>query len=110
MTMKNKNIGDELIESLTQARDLLRAGRTTQLSRRLVKQVPPPQHYTSAAVQEVRTKLNVSQAVFAEILGVSTVLVQAWEQGKRQPSHLACRLLDVISRDLATWRRFANAA
>lgn len=108
--MKRKNVADELIASLTQARDLLRAGRAEQLSRRMVRQVPPPHIYTSAAVQELRGNLNVSQAIFADVLGVSTVLVQAWEQGKRRPSHLACRLLDVISRDLPAWRRFADAA
>jgi len=41
----------------------------------------------------------MSQAVFAEFLGVSAIPVQGWERGVRTPSPLACRLLDIISKD-----------
>ena len=45
----------------------------------------------------------MSQAVFAEFLGVSAILVQGWERGVRTPSPLACRLLDIIGKDPAAW-------
>jgi hypothetical protein len=40
--------------------------------------------------------LNVSQAVFARLIGVSDVLVRSWERGARQPAPIARRLLDQI--------------
>ena len=64
---------------------------------------PSPGEYSPAAVRALRSKLMLSQAFFAEMLGVSCVLVQGWEQGVRTPSRLACRLLDTISTDPAAW-------
>ena len=45
----------------------------------------------------------VSQPVFASLLGVSAVLEKAWEQGRRVPSPMACRLLDEMNHDPKRW-------
>lgn len=66
-------------------------------------QVADPGHYTAAAVRKLRRTLGVSQPVFAQLMGVSTVLVQSWEQGQRTPSRMARRLLDEIHRDPSHW-------
>ncbi len=62
-----------------------------------------PGSYPPAAVRKLRDALNLSQATFAAALGVSTILLQGWEQGVRKPSALASRLLDTIARDPAAW-------
>jgi len=59
--------------------------------------------HTAASIKQMRLKLEISQAVFAQGLGVSTVLVQSWEQSVREPSPLARRLLDIVRRDPAAW-------
>ncbi len=59
--------------------------------------------HTAASIKQMRLKLEISQAVFAQGLGVSTILVSSWEQGLREPSLLARRLLDIVSRDPAGW-------
>jgi DNA-binding transcriptional regulator YiaG len=59
--------------------------------------------HTPASIKQLRLGLEISQATFARGLGVSTVLVQGWEQGVREPSPLARRLLDIVSRDPAAW-------
>jgi DNA-binding transcriptional regulator YiaG len=59
--------------------------------------------HTPASIKQLRLGLEISQAIFAQGLGVSTVLVQGWEQGVREPSPLARRLLDIVSRDPAAW-------
>jgi DNA-binding transcriptional regulator YiaG len=59
--------------------------------------------HTPASIKQLRLGLQISQAIFAQGLGVSTVLVQGWEQGVREPSPLARRLLDIVSRDPAGW-------
>ncbi len=46
----------------------------------------------------LRRRLDLSQAVFAQVLGVSAVPARKWESGARKPSPLACRLLDLIDR------------
>lgn len=48
-------------------------------------------------VAETRNRLNLSQIKFAEILGVSASAVRSWEQGKRQPSGSAQKLLTLLS-------------
>ena len=65
--------------------------------------VPEPQDYRPADVRRVRRAIGVSQAVFAQFMGVSTVLVQSWEQGQRIPSRMARRLLDEIAREPRRW-------
>jgi glycosyltransferase involved in cell wall biosynthesis len=44
---------------------------------------------------ELRLEGGMSQAVFALLLNVSTKTVQSWEQGNRQPSQAALRLIQV---------------
>ncbi len=64
---------------------------------------PPPSAFPPAAVKKLRGSLGVSQAAFADMLGVSRILAQSWERGVREPSHLARRLLDTIAADPVGW-------
>src|SRR2546429_3352323 len=59
--------------------------------------VQAPGGYRAAAIRALRERLAVSQAVFAQLLGVSQVLVRSWERGARTPTPIACRLLDIIA-------------
>jgi putative transcriptional regulator len=65
--------------------------------------IPQPHEYSPASVKKLRDQLGMSQAVFADLLGVSRVWVQAWERGVRKPSALARRLMDTIRADPASW-------
>lgn len=62
-----------------------------------------PHEYEADDVRQVRRSLNVSQAVFAQILAASIETVESWEQGQRKPSPMACRLLDLIQRHRGHW-------
>lgn len=50
-------------------------------------------------VAAVRNKTGLSQARFAELLGVSVRTLQDWEQGRRAPSGAARTLLMIADRD-----------
>ena len=50
-------------------------------------------------VAKLRLKNGKSQAVFAQVLNVSTKTVQSWEQGQRKRSQAALRLIKVFRRD-----------
>ena len=82
MARKNRNIGAEIIQGL---RELKRGeyGR--------VINVPD--------VATIRQKTGLSQARFAELLGVSVRTLQDWEQGRRAPSGAARTLLMVAARN-----------
>ncbi len=74
---------DELLESVRQ----MKKGRAARLTR-----VP----LTPAA--QARMKVGMTQARFAEILGVSLRTLQDWEQGRREPSGAARTLLRIAER------------
>ena len=65
--------------------------RTHQLPR--PKRIEP---MTPEAIARLRHKLNVSQAVFADLLNVPKVTAISWEKGRRRPTGAALRLLDLI--------------
>src|SRR6266478_6188917 len=49
--------------------------------------------YEPDMVIETRKLLGVDRLVFAMFLGVSAKTVQAWEEGIRPPTKLACRFM-----------------
>lgn len=54
-----------------------------------------PSAASEDAPQAVRAQLNLSQAAFAGLMGVSVRTVQDWEQGRREPSGPAKALLRI---------------
>ena len=49
-------------------------------------------------VAEARHKTGLSQAQFAEVLGISKRTLQEWEQGRRSPSGAARTLIHIAQR------------
>jgi DNA-binding transcriptional regulator YiaG len=62
-------------------------------------EIRDPASYGPAEVRALRGKLGVSVAVFARLVGVTAAQVEHWEQGRRDLSPLARRLLDRIAAD-----------
>jgi putative transcriptional regulator len=56
-------------------------------------------------IRLIRESLGLSQALFADFLGVALATVRSWEQGQREPSSLARRLLGEIRGDPKYWRQ-----
>jgi len=52
----------------------------------------------SSNVGRIRMKSGLSQAQFAEVLGVSKRTLEQWEQGRREPSGAAKTLLKIAER------------
>ena len=106
--VKNKKHGHRAAEDLMYSlRELAKAIEegvplTERFTVRTVS-IPEPSRYSPAAVKKLRDQLGMSQAIFAELLGVSRVWVQGWERGVRQPSPLARRLMDTIRANPAVW-------
>lgn len=72
------------------------------LTERIASLIEEPPEFSKTKIKKVRTKLGVSQSVFARIFGESTSAIQHWEQGKRNMSKSARRLLDLIEKDPET--------
>jgi putative transcriptional regulator len=54
---------------------------------------------TAPSVTSIREKTGLSQARFAQLLGVSVRTLQDWEQGRRAPSGAAKTLLMIAEKN-----------
>lgn len=60
-------------------------------------QVPPPvKPLAPADILNLRSRLGVSQAVFAALLNVPKRTATSWETGARKPSGAALKLLQLV--------------
>ncbi len=82
MAKAKRNIGQEILEGLRQ----LKRGEHGRL-------------ITVPLVSRIRERTRLSQARFAELLGVSVRTLQEWEQGRRAPSGAARTLLLIAAKN-----------
>ena len=61
------------------------------------------------AAAEARAKSGLSQAEFAQLLGVSSRTLQDWEQGRREPTGAARMLLKVAVQHPKILRALSDA-
>lgn len=89
---KSRDVGQEILHGI---RDV-KAGR---IGRR----------YTTGSypIVRAREKSGLSQAKFAELLGVSVRTLQDWEQGRREPNAAAKTLIKVAELNPAVLRKIA---
>jgi putative transcriptional regulator len=95
----NDNIAKEIAESLKELNADLRSGEEISNKydlRRVVLDLEP-ESYVSDDVKRVRKLLNASQAIFAQLLGVSVRSVQKWERNEQPPCTMAARFMDEIA-------------
>jgi DNA-binding transcriptional regulator YiaG len=100
---KGKNVDsfrDQMALAVVELQSIVKSKATPTDNGRLTIRtyaVDEPADYGAKDVKKIRTTLNVSQAVFARMVGVSDVLVRSWENGARVPAPVARRLLDQMS-------------
>jgi|SRR5208283_1118775 len=58
----------------------------------------PVKKLTPTAIRRIRTKADVSQAVLAAHLNVTTGIVSKWERGEKVPSGPAAKLLALVAK------------
>ena len=83
--MSGRDIGLEILEGIKEIK-AYKAGKVNLKTHELKEPSSP---------QAIRKRLNLSQAAFAGLMGVSLRTVQDWEQGRRQPSGPAKSLLRI---------------
>jgi DNA-binding transcriptional regulator YiaG len=102
---KKESFAEQLLKGAREAaahasgdREVVRASSVTRraLTAREVT-LPPPERPSPTRIREIRDALDVSQAVFGELLNVSRSTVRAWEQGQRSPDGASLRLLEVAA-------------
>ena len=61
--------------------------------------VAPIPDIDSDEVKSIRNSLNMTQVIFAAVMGVSVKTVEAWESGTNTPSGTARRMLYMLKTD-----------
>ena len=61
--------------------------------------IAPVPDMESSRVKEIRKSLNMTQFMFAAVMGVSVKTVEAWEAGTNTPSGPARRMLSLLQSD-----------
>ncbi len=93
--MANKRLRKELIEGMEA---LTRIGVVDNMTMREFRTdlLEPPPAYSPDEIKEIREGFHVSQSVFALLMNVSLSTVQKWEQGQKEPSASAYKLLEIV--------------
>ncbi len=76
-------------------------GRAKGLDLRKVELPARPRPLKPADIRALREALNASQALFAQLLNVSSNAVESWEQGVRQPRQATLKLLYIARKNPA---------
>ena len=61
--------------------------------------IEPVKKYTNTEIKQIRNKAGMTQATFANYLGVSQKTVEAWELGRTHPTGPAYRLINILDED-----------
>jgi len=92
--MKQKRkLFDELMEGVDAMRRE-REGKITLRTHEIDDQ--PPLEVDAELIRDTRERLNVSRAVFARRLRVSTRTLENWEQGRARPNAQAAALILMV--------------
>ena len=92
---------DELLQSLLGHANHLEGRQQLTMRVRTLSLPSPIKDIKPREIVSIRSRLHVSQPVFATLLNVPVTTARSWEQGKRKPSGAALRLLDIARRQPA---------
>jgi len=95
--VKKSKLERGLLKGLQEALKHEKGQINLRTSHREIPDAPPD--FSKSQVKEIRNELNVSQPVFAQMLGVSDGTVKAWEAGTNEPSGSSARLIQMAERD-----------
>jgi DNA-binding transcriptional regulator YiaG len=98
---KTTAAGRKLTPALRQVFDAVMSGNPHRGMTVREVEIPDPPKFSGSDFKATRAQLGVSVTLFAQLMGVSAKLVEHWEQGRRTPAPLACRLLERINADPA---------
>lgn len=85
---------DDLKEGLQEAIDYeKRVGK----AKTVTFMIEPVKKYSNEDIKKIRNNAGMTQAVFANYMGVSPKTVEAWELGRTHPTGPAYRLLDILA-------------
>ncbi len=68
-------------------------------SKAIVIKEPDFSYIDGKYLRDFRMKMKMSQAVFADYLGVTKKAIEKWEQGKNKVNPVVCRMIYLMEKD-----------
>ena len=101
LQLDRRKLDHKIFEVLLEASRARQRARLQRLARLIGGATAPPRFGPSDGVdvRAVRGLTGLSQAKFAELLGIELATLRNWEQGRRDPTGPARALLRAIHRD-----------
>ena len=93
------SVYDGIMQGLGEALEHTQGKRTLRAT---TIRLEPLKTYDGKAIRQIRHDLEMSQSIFACMMGVSPKTVEAWESGRNTPDGPARRLLSMIETDPKT--------
>jgi putative transcriptional regulator len=90
------SVYESIIKGLNEAIDYEKGTGKARTTKCTVNPVP---EFNAQEIKDVRISLGMTQVTFAEVMGVSTKTVEAWEAGTNKPIGSARRFLSVLKSD-----------
>lgn len=90
------DVYESIITGLTEA---IGYEKGTVKARKEMCTVNPAPAFSAQEIKSIRVSLQMTQAIFAEVLGVSKKTVEAWEAGTNAPIGTARRMLSMLKAD-----------
>jgi putative transcriptional regulator len=59
---------------------------------------PVDEELSPEAIKRIRNQANMSQAIFAKVLNVTTQLISKWERGEKKPSGPSLKPLAIVKK------------
>ncbi|MDC7239917.1 MAG: type II toxin-antitoxin system MqsA family antitoxin [Spirochaetales bacterium] len=88
---------DSIMSGLNESLEFSK-GNLKNVKKRRVSIAPIPE-YNAKKIKSIRESLNLTQMIFAEVIGVSIKTVEAWESGRNKPQGPASRFLNLLEQD-----------
>lgn len=90
------NVYESIVQGLNEAIEYEKGNlkaKTVKMS------IAPLPEIESNQVRDIRQSLDMTQRMFAAVMGVSIKTVEAWENGTNTPSGVARRMLSLLQSD-----------
>ncbi len=98
MSQNTNSVFQSIMTGLQQAVEYEQGTLNTPVRTRTVSIASLPR-YQGGNITQIRHKLCLTQATFAQVFGVSPKTIEAWESGRNRPQGPAQRILSLLDQD-----------
>jgi len=104
MNNNNNDLFNDIMTGLKQAEAYTKGDN--KIARGKKYKIKVINNYNDDKIKKIRSTLHLSQRAFAEVMGVSTKTIEAWERGINKPSGSSSRLLQIFEENPAALKEY----